>query len=51
MKVFLAALVAAIGLAWGAGYVLDNQFQITSPEAFTTEGARPNAPGGNLVQF
>ncbi|MFD1914228.1 hypothetical protein [Halodurantibacterium flavum] len=51
MKAFIAAIVVAVAVAAGAAYVLDNRFQMTSPEAFTTEGARPNSPGGNLVQF
>ncbi|MFC7705918.1 hypothetical protein ACFQXB_17180 [Plastorhodobacter daqingensis] len=51
MKAFLAAIVVAIGVAAGAAFVLDNTFQITSPEAFTTEGARPGEPGRNLIQY
>lgn len=51
MKAFLAAIIVAIGVAAGAAYVLDGSFQMTSPEAFTTEGARIDGTGGNLVQF
>lgn len=51
MKAFLAAVVAAIVIAFGASQVLNGSFQMTSPEAFTTEGARITSPGDNLVQF
>lgn len=51
MKAFLASVVVAVVVAFGASQVLDANFQQTSPEAFTTEGARITAPGENLVQF
>lgn len=50
MKAFLASVVVAIVVAVGAAQVLP-MFQSTSPEAFTTEGARITSPGDNLVQF
>jgi hypothetical protein len=51
MKAFLASVVVAIGVAFGASQVLHQTFQTTSPDAFTTEGARISDPGSNLVQF
>ncbi len=51
MKAFLASVVVAIGVAFGASQVLDQNFQTTAPDAFTTEGARITDPGRNLVQF
>lgn len=51
MKAFLAAVVVAIAVAVAANYVLEGNFQTTSPAAFTTEGARITDPGDNLVQF
>lgn len=49
MKAFLAAVVIAAGLAWGASVVLDQNFQRPSHAAFTTEGARVSEPGSNLI--
>lgn len=51
MKAFLASLVVAVAVAFGAHYVLNDQFQASAPQAFTTEGARITSPGDNLVQF
>lgn len=51
MKAFLAAVIVAVAVAFGAHYVLDGNFQISAPAAFTTEGARITSPGSNLVQF
>jgi len=41
MKVFLFAAIAVVAIAFGADTVLDQQFQVDSETAFTTEGARP----------
>lgn len=51
MKAFLAAVVVALAMAFGADYILNDRFQMTTPDAFTTEGARITSPGDNLVQF
>ncbi len=49
MKAFLAAVVFAGVIAFVAATVLDDQFQQPSYSAFTTEGARVDNPGSNLV--
>jgi hypothetical protein len=49
MKVFLVAAVAAIVLAYGAFFVLDEGWQATSADAFKTTGVRLGDPGNNLV--
>lgn len=51
MKAFLASVVVAVGVGFGAHYVLNDRFQMSAPDAFTTEGARITSPGDNLVQF
>lgn len=51
MKAFLASVLFAVILAVGAAMVLDNNFQVPSYSAFTTEGARVSDPGSNLVSF
>lgn len=51
MKAFLASVVVAVAVGYAAHFILNDRFQMSSPEAFTTEGARITAPGGNLVQF
>ena len=51
MKAFLLSVIVAVGLAVGAAMVLDRNFQVDSPTAFTTEGARITSPGDNLVEF
>jgi hypothetical protein len=40
MKSFLAAVVVAIAVAYGASVVLNDSFQSTSSDAFATEGVR-----------
>lgn len=40
MKVIVLAAIAALILAFAAASVLDNRFQQTSQEAFTTTGVR-----------
>jgi len=49
MKAFLAAVVVAVALAWGAATVLNNNYQTSVHSAFTTEGARVSQPGTNLI--
>lgn len=49
MKAFLAAVVVAIGLAYGASVVLNQNYQTSVHSAFTTEGARITDPGSNLI--
>lgn len=51
MKAFLASVLVAVGVAFGAHYILTGNFQISAPDAFTTEGVRLTSPGDNLVQF
>jgi len=51
MKAFVAAAIVAILAAVGAAFVLDGTFQTTAYQAFTTEGARLDDPGRNLVDF
>ena len=51
MKAFALSVVVAIVMAFGAAAVLDQTFQMDSPTAFTTEGARITSPGDNLVEF
>ncbi|MFN3969960.1 MAG: hypothetical protein ACK4GO_01225 [Gemmobacter sp.] len=51
MKAFLAAVVVAVAVGFAADYVLNDRFQMSSPDAFTTEGARITSPGSNLVSF
>jgi hypothetical protein len=40
MKVFLISAVAVVAIAFGAAAVLNEQFQMDSKAAFTTEGVR-----------
>lgn len=49
MKAFLAAVVVAIGLSYGAAVVLEQNYQTSVHSAFTTEGARVSHPGTNLI--
>lgn len=49
MKAFLAAVVVAAALAWGAAEVLNRNYQTDVHSAFTTEGARITNPGTNLI--
>lgn len=49
MKSFLAALVVMGALAYGAAFVLNQNFQSTSAAANTTSGARVADPGSNLL--
>jgi hypothetical protein len=51
MKAFLAAVVLAIVVAYGASMVLHDTWQTPSHAAFTTEGARVGDPGHNLIGF
>ncbi len=49
MKPFIAAVAFALVLAFVAASVLDGSFQMPSYSAFTTEGARVDNPGTNLI--
>ncbi len=49
MKAFLAAILFALVVAFGAANFLDSGFQQPSYSAFTTEGARVDNPGSNLI--
>ncbi|MFY9238135.1 MAG: hypothetical protein WAO78_04525 [Roseovarius sp.] len=52
MKSFLIACVVVVGISVGAAFVLNDNFQRDSLEAFTTEGARttPGTPQ-NLIEY
>lgn len=49
MKAFLAAIAFAILVSVGAANFLDAGFQQPAHAAFTTEGARVDNPGSNLL--
>ncbi|MCC5965707.1 MAG: hypothetical protein JJU24_06175 [Natronohydrobacter sp.] len=49
MKAFLAAIVFAGIVAFVAATVLDGSYQQPAYSAFTTEGARVDNPGSNLI--
>ena len=49
MKAFAAAVIFAVILAFGAWTVLNGSFQTPSHTAFSTEGARVDKPGSNLI--
>lgn len=51
MKAFLAAVVVGVVVSFGAAFVLEGNFQMNTPDAFTTSGARITSPGDNLVRF
>lgn len=51
MKAFLAAVVIAVAVAYGAHVVLSQNYQQPSHAAFTTEGARVGDPGDNLIRY
>ncbi|MFN3661319.1 hypothetical protein [Yoonia sp.] len=51
MKAFLFAVVFAGLVAVAAAMVLDNTFQQPSYAAYTTEGARVDNPGQNLIGY
>lgn len=51
MKAFLAAVVIAVAVAYGASVVLDGTYQQPSHAAFTSEGARVSDPGSNLIGY
>jgi uncharacterized protein HemX len=40
MKAFIVAVIVAVALAVGGWYVLDNQFQQSAQNAFTTSSVR-----------
>lgn len=49
MKAFVAAVIFAGIVAFAASSILTGTFQTPTHAAFTTEGARVNAPGSNLM--
>lgn len=49
MKAFLAAVVFAVLVAFGAATFLESGYQQPSYSAFSTEGARVDNPGRNLI--
>ena len=49
MKAFLASLVVAVAVAFGAAYLLESTWQSTAADAYATSGARVGDPGHNLV--
>lgn len=49
MKAFLAAIIFAGAVSFGAATFLDRGFQQSSYSAFSTEGARVDNPGRNLI--
>jgi hypothetical protein len=51
MKVFLASVIFAAVLATGAAMVLNGSFQTPASSAFSTEGARVDRPGSNLISY
>lgn len=51
MRAFVASLAIGIVIAIGAGYVLNNNFQSDAHNAFSTEGARVDKPGDNLINY
>ncbi|MCE8008457.1 hypothetical protein [Aestuariivita sp.] len=51
MKAFVASLAIGIVIAIGAGFVLNGNFQTDAHTAFTTEGARVDKPGDNLINY
>ncbi len=51
MKAFIGAVVVSVVLAVAAAYVLNDMFQMSAPEAYTTTGVRLTDPGSNLVEF
>ena len=51
MKAFFASVVVGIGIAFGASMLLNDNFQVESYSAFSTEGARVGTPGDNLINY
>lgn len=51
MKAFVLSLAIGIIVAAGASYVLNSNFQTDAHTAFTTEGARVDRPGDNLINY
>jgi len=49
MNAFLLSVVAAVGVAVGAFYVVNAEWQKPAYEAYTTGGARVGDAGDNLV--
>jgi hypothetical protein len=48
MKAFIAAVICAAVIGFGASYILLTQQQ-TADVAFSTQGARVGDPGHNLI--
>jgi hypothetical protein len=51
MKVFLISAIVLVAISFGASFVLNDQFQMDSKSAFTTEGARPSDSGAETVSY
>ncbi|MEM8571390.1 MAG: hypothetical protein AAGG56_10815 [Pseudomonadota bacterium] len=51
MKAFLASVVTGLVVTVAAAFVLNDNFQVNSYSAFTTEGARVDHPGDNLINY
>ncbi|MBQ2262186.1 MAG: hypothetical protein II336_12540 [Loktanella sp.] len=49
MKAFLFAVIFAVVAAVGASFVLNTTFQQPSYAAYTSDGARVDNPGSNLI--
>ncbi len=51
MKAFVASLAVCLVVAIGASFVLNGNFQADAHSVFTTEGARVDKPGNNLINY
>lgn len=51
MKAFVTSLAVCVVVAIGAAFILNGNFQSDSHTAFTTEGARVDKPGDNLINY
>lgn len=51
MKAFVISLAICVVIAIGAAFVLNGTFQSDAHTAFTTEGARVDKPGDNLINY
>lgn len=49
MNAFMLSVIAAAGIATGAFFMLNNEWQKPAYEAYTTGGARVGNAGDNLV--
>ena len=51
MKVFLISAVVLVAISIGASFVLNEQFQMDSKTAFTTEGAQPSTIDAVTINY